>query len=114
MEHRSKLVRVSLVSVAIASGALVWMMTAPDVACTALGLSLPVSDAAYLRHGDKKIADNSWMQHPPCHYDLSQYDGIGGADGVLFNDCRVSWVDGSRRTSADDLGIPCPSSPPGG
>lgn len=78
--------------------------------CEAYAVALPL-DERPVTFDELVILDHSYRERDPCrgddlwHYMDSHLDGV---DGVLFDDCVISWVDGGR-TSAEDAGFPCPS-----
>ena len=78
-----------------------------DVFCNAYGIA--ASPAEWVRHDGLIIIDHSWRQRDPCgDDDLWHYGDLGPVDGVLFDDCQVSWVGGGR-SKAEDVGIACSS-----
>lgn len=109
MRPRVKVLAAGLTAVgAVVAGGLTYQLSEPaDVFCNAYGIGAGLEDR--VRHGDLVIIDHSWRTRDPCgDDDLWHYGELPGVDGVLFDDCRISWVGGGR-TDADDVGLPCPS-----
>ncbi|MCP3991718.1 MAG: hypothetical protein GY724_21780 [Actinomycetia bacterium] len=79
--------------------------------CAAYAVALPL-DEHPVTYGELVILDHSYRERDPCRgHDLWHYmdQHLDGVDGVLFEDCTISWVAGGR-TSAEDAGVPCQSS----